>query len=268
MADVLFEKRNGIAYITLNRPDKMNSWTANAFVLLSDAWDEVQNDADIRCAILTGTGDTAFSSGGDLGALIPLFTGAKQAQTEQEKRFMADLSYTDKALLKDSSMYKPIVAAVNGIALGGGFEILQATDIRIAASHATFALPEAKRGIVPGGGSMARLIRQIPYANAMEMMLTGEPISAQQALEWGFINKVVEPSELMATAEEYASKLAANGPLSLQAIKEVAVRSSGIPLSQAFAIEKELSAKVMSSKDAQEGPKAFKEKRKANFKGE
>ncbi|MEH6550986.1 MAG: enoyl-CoA hydratase-related protein [Pseudomonadales bacterium] len=267
MTDVLYEKRDGIAYVTFNRPEKMNSWTANSFVLLAEAWEDIQADDSVRVAILTGTGEDAFSSGGDLGSLIPLFTGAKQAETAEEKKFMNDLSYTDRALLKNVPLYKPVIAAINGLALGGGFEIIQATDIRIAASHATFALPEVKRGIVPGGGSMTRLIRQIGYAPAMEIMLTGDPINAEQALRLGIINKIVESSELLACAETTARRLCENGPLSMQAIKESAIRSSGTTMEEAFLIERELSGKVMASEDAVEGPRAFKEKRKAEFKG-
>lgn len=268
MAVIEFEQRGGIAWVTINRPERRNTWTPEAFVLLSDAWAEIQSNKSIVAAVLTGTGDKAFCAGGDLGELIPLFTGAKTAKSELEKRFMADLSVMDKALLKNSELYKPIIAAVNGLAMGGGCEILQACDIRIAADHATFALPEVKRAIVPGGGSMARLARQIPYPMAMEMMLTGEPVSAQQALQFGFLNRVVPAAELEATVNTMAEGLALNGPLAMQAIKEAVLRSSGVPMREAFAIEQECSGRVMASKDAQEGPRAFMEKRKPNYVGE
>lgn len=268
MADVLYEKKGHIAYVTFNRPEKKNTWTPNSFVILADAWADIQNDPEIRVAILTGTGTDAFSAGGDLGSLIPLFTGMKQAETDEEKRFMEDLErYTNHALLKGLECYKPIIGAVNGVALGGGFEILQCTDIRIAVNTARMGLPEVKRALVPGGGSLVRLIRQLPHARAMEILLTGEMLSAQQLLDWGFLNYVVEPDQLMAKAEEIAEKIIANGPMAVQASKEVALRSLTLDWDAAFAVERELSAKVMGSKDAQEGPKAFKEKRKPNYTG-
>jgi enoyl-CoA hydratase len=262
MADVLFEKKGHIAYVIFNRPEKKNTWTPNSFVILADAWVDIQNDPEIRVVILTGAGDDTFSAGGDLGSLIPLFTGAKLAETDEEKRFMLDLEvYTNHALLKGLEFYKPIIAAVNGLALGGGFEILQCTDIRIAANTAKMGLPEVKRALVPGGGSLVRLVRQLPHAQAMEILLTGEMFTAQQLLEWGFLNYVVEPDQVMAKAEEIAAKIIANGPVAVQASKEVALRSQCSDWGDAFAIERELSAKVMSSADAQEGPKAFKQKR-------
>jgi len=268
MADVLYEKKAHIAYVTFNRPEKKNTWTPNSFVILADAWADIQNDPQIRVAILTGSGDEAFSAGGDLGSLIPLFTGAKTAETEEEKRFMEDLErYTNHALLKGINCYKPIIAAVNGVALGGGFEILQCCDIRIAASHARFGVPEVKRGLVPGGGSLVRLIRQLPHARAMEMLLTGAMFSPAQLLDWGFLNYVVEADQLLTKAEELAAKIVANGPVAVQASKECALRSLTCGWDEAFAIEREVSARVMSTEDAREGPRAFKEKRKPNYIG-
>ncbi|WP_101756834.1 enoyl-CoA hydratase/isomerase family protein [Oceanicoccus sp. KOV_DT_Chl] len=268
MADILYEKKGHIAYVTFNRPEKKNTWTPNAFVLLADAWQDIQADDNIRCVILTGTGTEAFSAGGDLGSLIPLFTGAKVAETEEEKRFMQDLeTYTNHAVLKGLACYKPIIGAVNGVALGGGFEILQCTDIRIAAKGVKMGLPEVKRALVPGAGSLVRLIRQIPHAHAMEILLTGEMVEAEQLLQWGFLNYVVDPDQLMIKAEAIAAKIIANGPIAVQASKEVALRSLTENWEQAFAIERELSAKVMSSADAQEGPKAFKEKRVPTYQG-
>lgn len=268
MVDVLYEKKGHIAYVTFNRPEKKNTWTANSFVILADAWADIQNDPEIRVAILTGTGEDAFSAGGDLGSLIPLFTGMKIAETDEEKRFMEDLErYTNHALLKGLDFYKPIIAAVNGVALGGGFEILQCCDIRIAARHARFGLPEVKRGLVPGGGSLVRLIRQLPHARAMEMLLTGEMFSPEQLLDWGFLNYVVEADQLMAKAEAMAAIIMDNGPVAVQGSKECALRSLTQSWAEAFATEREVSARVMNTKDAQEGPKAFKEKRKPNYTG-
>lgn len=268
MADIIYEKKGHIAYLTFNRPERKNTFTPNTFVVLSDAWVDIQNDPEIRVVIITGAGDECFSAGGDLGSLIPLFTGAKQAETDEEKRFIADMeTYTNHAFLKGIDCSKPVIAAINGLALGGGFEILQCTDIRIAASNAKLGVPEVKRAIVPGAGSLVRLIRQLNHARAMEMLLTGEMFSAQQLLDWGFLNYVVDPDQVMVKAHEIAEKIIANGPLAVQACKQAALTSLTLDWEEAFAVERELTAKVMASADAQEGPKAFKEKRSPNYQG-
>lgn len=165
-------------------------------------------------------------------------------------------------------MLKPIIGAFNGRALGGGCEILQATDIRIAAEHAVFGVPEPKRGLVPGAGTMVRLARQISYANAMKMLLTAEPISAHEAKEIGLISEVVPAGQLKVRAQELADTVAANAPLALQAIKTAAYESHTMGWDDAFAVERREAGKVMRSKDAREGPRAFKEKRPPEFKGE
>jgi enoyl-CoA hydratase len=180
---------------------------------------------------------------------------------------MGNLAFTMTSLLKGFELYKPVISAVNGTATAGGCEILQATDIRIASTNARLGLAEAKRGLVPGGGSLVRLPRQIPYCKAMEILLLGDLIDAQEAWRIGLINEVVAPDELMPRAHEIAAKLAANGPLALRKIKEAVLRTSGLPLDEAHDIENQLSGEVMSSADAREGPKAFVEKRTPNWKG-
>ncbi len=267
MSDILFEKRGALAWVTFNRPQRKNTLTPAAFVQLASAWAEIQADDAIRVAILTGAGEDTFSAGGDLAELIPLFSGGRQPASDEERAFLADLSVMDRGLLRDDTLSKPVIAAVNGAAVGGGFEIIQCTDLRVAAEHARFALPEVQRAIVPGGGSMVRLPRQLDWARAMEMMLTGDPISATQALDWGIVNRVVPMAELHSTAEALAMRIARNGPLATQAIKQCALRSSGVSLEQGYAIERELSARVMASEDAREGPRAFKEKREPVYRG-
>ena len=155
MPDLIYEKRDGIAYLTFNRPEARNALLPQTMVLLAEAWIDFRDDDDARVAILTGAGDQAFCVGGDLARLMPPFTGAREPEDEWDKRLLSDLGAMQTALLRPFELYKPIVAAVNGYALAGGCEILQATDIRIAASHASFGLSEAKRGLVPGGGSTA-----------------------------------------------------------------------------------------------------------------
>ena len=268
MTALLFEKRGQQAWLTLNRPDHKNLMNGEMFVELVDAWDQVRADDNIRVAIVTAAGAEDFCCGGDLGSLIGLWTGARQPETEVDKRLLADPMIADKVMLKDQPVYKPIIAAVNGRALGGGTELLQATDIRIAAEHAQFSLPEPKSGIVPGAGSMVRLTRQLPYAHAMKILLSGEPISAQQALAMGLISEVVPADQLQDRAQQLADNVCKQAPLALQAIKRTALDSHTLPWADAFQMEMEQSAAVMMSKDAREGPRAFKEKRQADFKGE
>ena len=267
MADILFEKSEGIAFITFNRPEAHNALTAESFVLLVEAWDEFAADRDLRVAVLTGAGDEAFCSGGDLGKLIPLWTGTREPETDVERRFLASPEVSKQLVLKLRPIYKPILAAVNGFALGGGMEILQCTDIRVAAEHATFGLPEPRRGIVPAAGSMVRLPRQLGWAHAMEVLLTGARFTAADAYRMGIVNRVVPREQLMETTLELAARIAANAPLSLEAIKETALRTATLPWDEAFAIEQECAARVTKSADAIEGPRAFMEKRKPDFQG-
>ena len=268
MSALIFEKRGQQAWITLNRPDHKNLMNGEMFVQLVDAWAEVRSDDTIRVAVLTGAGDEDFCCGGDLTNLIGLWTGSKQPQNEIDERLLADPMIADKVMLKDEPIYKPIIAVINGRALGGGTELLQATDIRIAAEHATFALPEPRSGLVPGAGSMVRLTRQLPYAHAMKILLSGEPVSAQEALAMGLVSEVVAAERLQARAEELADNVCKQAPLALQAIKRTALITHTLPWADAFQFEMEQSATVMMSKDAREGPRAFKEKRVPDFKGE
>lgn len=269
MPDLLVEKHKGIMTITLNRPQARNAFSPELLVMLCDAWHEFRDDKAMRVAVLTGSGDKAFSAGGDLKILIPLFTGARQAETDIEQKLMSDLPrIMSGALLRPFELYKPIVAAVNGSCLAGGSEILQMTDIRVASSTATFGLTEVQRGLTPGAGSMVRLPRQISHCQAMEILLTGDSISAEKAERIGLINEVVAPEKLMPRAYEVADRLARNAPIAVQACKEVVWRTSGLPLEEAYKIEYEVAQKATISKDAREGGKAFAEKREPVFIGE
>lgn len=269
MPDLLYEKRGAIVILTLNRPEHRNAFSPEMMVRLAEAWLDFREDDSLRVAILTGAGDTAFCAGGDLKRLMPLFTGAREPEDEWDRRLMADAgSVMSTALLRPFELYKPIIAAINGAAVAGGAEILQSTDIRIASERSSFGLSEAQRGLVPGGGSMVRLPRQIPYCKAMEILLTGDRVSAEEAHRIGFVNEVVAHADLMPRALEFAERLAKNAPLALRAIKEAVIRTNGLPLEQAYEIEHEISARVMRSKDAREGPRAFMEKREPVFTGE
>jgi enoyl-CoA hydratase len=256
MPDLLYEKREGIAYLTMNRPEKRNALSPEMIVRLAEAWTDFRDDGDVRVAILTGAGERAFCAGADLGRLIPLFTRAREPDDEWDERLLADRSTMDRALLRDFELYKPVIAAINGFALAGGTEIVQATDLR-----------EVKRGLFPGGGSTVRLARQIPHCKAMEILLTGKPLSAEEAHRIGLINEIVPPERLLAQAEELARTIAANGPLAVQACKESVLRTSGLPLGEALRVESECARRVFASEDAVEGPRAFIEKRPPVFRG-
>lgn len=264
---LLVEKRDGIMILTMNRPEVRNSLSPQMLVKMAAAWHEFRDAKDLRVAILTGAGDEDFCAGGDLQLTMPLITGARKPEDEWDRKLMGDLRQFADAILRGFELYKPLIAAVNGRALGGGTELTNAVDLRIAAEHAVFGTPEAKVGLLPGGGSLTRLPRQIPYCKALEMLMIGDSFSAQEALEMGLLNYVVPRERLMDKALELAGKLAENGPLAVQKVKEGVMRSSGLPLEQAYQVENEVSAVVMQSKDAREGPRAFKEKRKPHFTG-
>jgi len=262
------ERDDGVVILTMNRPKARNALSPQMLLKLADAWYEFRDSKQQRVAILTGAGDEDFCAGGDLKLTMPLVTGARQPEDEWDRRLLAETGKFTDAILRGFELYKPVIAAVNGNALGGGTEMTNACDLRVASDNAVFGTPEAKLGLLPGGGSISRLPRQIPYARAMEMLMIGDSFSAQEALEMGLLNYVVPRAQLIDKALELAAKLAANGPLAVRKIKEGVVRSSGLPLDQALQIENEVSAAVMSSKDAREGPRAFAEKRRPRFTGE
>ena len=247
----------GIALITINRPERMNAMDAEHYQGLSRAWCTVRDDPAIRVAIITGGGERAFSTGAD----IKSFLTAPPTMAEMW------LTQRDQLLNRGLEVWKPVVAAVNGYCLGGGMTLLLATDIRIAASHATFGLSEVKRGIIAGNGGTQRVLDQLPYAVAMEMLLTGDGIDAVAAERWGLVNKVVPMADLLETAYAYARKIAANAPLAVQAAKELAVRSRDMDLTSGLRLEAVLNRMLMGTEDAKEGPAAFAAKRKPEFKG-
>ena len=267
MPAVTFERRNHIAYLTFNRPEVHNSYNPETLVRLAEAWQEIDKDDDIRAAIVTGAGKVAFSAGADLGRLIPLFTGARKPEDEWDNKLLENRRIGDIALLRGFNLDKPVIAAVNGFCIAGGMEFIQTTDLRVASENASFGLQEVKWAILPAAGSLARLQRQIPYCKAMEILLTGNRIDAQEAWRIGLVNCVVPQDRLMAKAEEFAATIAENGPLAVRKIKEAVRRCSGRPLEDAFKIENEVAREVMRSEDAKEGPRAFMEKRKPVYKG-
>lgn len=264
---VLYEKRDGIAYVTLNRPDKRNAFSPEMLVRLCDIWKEVAVDREVRVALVTGAGDQAFSSGGDLGITIPLMMRTREPVGEWEERFSADRRQLYHAILRGADFFKPVVVAINGHALAGGAEFALATDIRVMSSEATIGVTEVRRGLIAGGGSLVRLARQVPWAMAMELALVGEPVSAEQALAMGLVNRVVPPDQVLATAEELARKISLGAPVALAKSKEAMVRSNGLPFDEAFAIEAQCTKDNAATADAKEGPRAFMEKRPPVFTG-
>jgi enoyl-CoA hydratase/carnithine racemase len=264
---LLYEKRDDIAYLTFNRPHVRNAVNPEALCLLADAWQDYAADDSLRVAIITGAGDQAFTAGADLGTLIPLLSGARQPQDDWDRRVLRDPLMRERVMLRDFPLYKPIIAAVNGFSIGLGTELLQATDLRIAAEHATFAVNEVTRGFMPGGGSAVRLARQIPLCKAMEILLVGDRMTAQEAYRIGLINEVVAKDQLMPRAQALARKIAANGPIAIRKTKETVLRTLTVPVDEGYRIERENAALTMATEDAKEGPRAFMEKRAPKFKG-
>jgi enoyl-CoA hydratase len=264
---ILYEKANGIARITINRPQARNALTPEMLCRLADAFIDFAADPQMRVAILAGAGDKAFCAGGDLGLTLPLLTGARLPQDEWDHRVLNDPMVMPASGLRDFPLWKPVVAAINGPCHAAGTELMLGTDIRIASENAGFGLPEVTRALVPFAGSMARLPRQIPYPLAMELMLTGDAISAQEALRIGLVNRVVPPAEVLSVAESIAGRIAANGPVAVQRIKETVIKSSGMPLHEAYRLENECRRVVFATEDAREGPLAFIEKRAPLYHG-
>ena len=248
---------DGIALITINRPERLNAMDAEHYKALSSAWSTVRDDPAIRVAIVTGAGERSFSTGADINSFITAPSGLSDMWLTQR----------DQLLNRGLEVWKPVIAAVNGYCLGGGMTLLLATDIRIASSNATFSLAEVKRGIIAGNGGTQRVLDQLPYAIAMEMVLTGDGIDAVAAERWGLINKVVPQEDLMATAFQYARRIAVNAPLAVQAAKELAVRSRDMDLSTGLRMEAVNNRMLQFTEDAKEGAKAFSERRTPNFQG-
>ncbi|MCZ4519485.1 enoyl-CoA hydratase-related protein [Rhodococcus ruber] len=254
MSEVEYEQRGGVALITLNRPAKLNAFTLEMVWELDRLTSVVRQDDSVRCVVVTGAGERAFSAGGDLATLLPatVEAGHDVVNPDPTRRFFSDL-------------FKPVVAAVRGVCIGGGLEIMLGTDLRIASEDARFGLGEVRWGLIPGAGSHARLPRQIPWAVAMQLLLTGDQITSARAFEVGLINEVTAPQDVLNRAFEIAERIAANGPVAVQTAKEAAVR--GLALTDAFVIEHALNTRVLRSADAAEGPKAFVEKRIPRFVG-
>lgn len=267
---IIYEKRGHIAILTINRPEARNSLDFETTGQLANAWLDFRDDPNLRVAIVTGAGDRDFCVGADLKKFIPAVTEQVEELASGEKSLLGDEYPWNAplvAVLREGDIWKPIIGAVNGICSSGGLEMLQGTDIRIAAEHATFSIAEPKRGLFPGGGSTVRLPRQIPFVRAMEILLTCEFINAQQAYEIGLINRVVPKEELMDTAMEIAETICQNAPLAIQAVKRSVRKGMNLSMDKALDLELKIAAEVFMTEDAKEGPRAFAEKRKPIWKG-
>lgn len=247
----------GIAVITLNRPEKRNALDAEHYEALSKTWERIRDDDAIRVAIVTGAGDKVFSAGADLKSWIG------------RKVKMSELWQTQRGMLLNRGLeiWKPVIAAINGHCLAGGMTLMLATDIRITADHATFALSEVKRGIIAANGGTQRLPEQLPHAIAMELLLTGDAIDAETAARWGLVNRVVPADKVMETALDFARRIAANAPLAVQAAKELALRGRQQNLMAGLRFEQFVQTILQRTEDAAEGKQAFADKRPPRFTG-
>ena len=255
----LVEQEGNRLVVTMNRPEAKNALSGEMMDTMREAWDRVNDDPGIRVAILTGAGGS-FCAGADLKAMTSSHPG------DSFEGGGWDLSVI-KPLLKGFRLTKPLIAAVEGPAIAGGTEILQATDIRIAGESAKFGVSEPRWGLYPLGGSAVRLPRQIPYTVAADLLLTGRHIMADEALRLGLIGYVVPDGTALDKAREVADLIASNGPLAVQAILRTIRETEGMHEDEAFKLDAKIGAPVFSSNDAKEGPLAFAEKRKPNFTG-
>jgi enoyl-CoA hydratase len=265
-AALLAEKDGHVLTVTINRPRKKNAVNAEVLCGLRDAWHRLDEDDELRVAILTGAGGN-FCAGMDLGVIEKLSAG-RPPEDAFEERIRKDPGIIFEGWLKTYRPTRPVIAAVEGFALAGGTEILQGTDIRVAGESARFGVTEVQRGLFPMAGSTVRLPRQIPYTLALEMLLTGEPRSAAECRAMGLIGRVVPDGQALAAAREVADRIAANGPVAVRAILRAVRETAALPEQEAFA-QKEMAIgmPVFRSEDAKEGPRAFLEKRPPVFKG-
>ncbi len=264
-----FEVRDQhVAVITIDRPERRNSLDLPHFSALAQAWRRVRDDDELWLAIITGIGNS-FCVGADLRDFIPQITELTEQLASGEVTELEGMSVHDsvEAVLRDVDLYKPVIAAVNGTCVAGGMEMLGGCDIRLAVPEATFGVVEPRRGLFAGGGTTARLPRQIAFPHAMEFLLTAEQVPAAQAERMGLVNEIVESEQLMDRAMEWAHRIMKNAPLAVQATKESVVRGLKVSLDEAYTIEMELAARVFGTEDAQEGPRAFAEKREPVWQG-
>ena len=251
------EQKDGILTITIDRPKVLNALNAQTVTELGRAFDEARDDDSIRCVILTGGGEKAFVAGADINELSQMTPLTGKAVAERGQRILS----------KIERLPKPVIAAINGFALGGGCEIALACHIRIASEKAQLGLPEVTLGIIPGYGGTQRMARLLGKGKALELILTGDRVGAVEAERIGLVNKVVPADQLMSTAEEMARKIASRGPLAVRAAIEAVMNGSEMPFEEGQFLEATLFGLLTATEDMKEGMGAFLEKRQADFKG-
>ena len=250
-----YEKEGRIAIFTINRPQAMNAMNMEALRELHQAMVDFRDAPELWVGIITGAGNRAFCGGADIKDTLPFM-----------REHRSDPWSFPPTIMRGFELWKPLIAAINGMALGGGLEIALACDIRIAAENARLGTPEVNLGLMPGWGGTQRLPRVIPLCKAAEIVLMGRPIDAQEAYRIGLVNKVVPQDELMSTAKEWAEVMCQAGPLALRAAKEAMIRGCSMTLEEGLRLENSLIAYLMGTEDFTEGTTAFAEKRKAAFK--
>jgi len=254
---ITYEKKGRIAYVTINRPDALNAIDPETNDELAAAFADFRDDPEVWVAILTGSGERAFCSGADLKTLIPHYV-----RLSEEGRLG---SVSLGGITRNFDCWKPLIAAVNGYALAGGLELVLACDLRIASENARFGQPEVRWGLIPGAGGTQRLTRALPLAKALELMLTPTQLTADEALKFGLINRVVTGAELMNAATDLANTLIGMGPLAIRRTKQAAMQGLDMTLAQGLDLEMDLFRATLASEDAVEGPKAFAERRKPEY---
>jgi E-phenylitaconyl-CoA hydratase len=257
------EIKGAALVLTLDRPEARNALNREMREALAAEWRRFRDDDTLRVAVLIGAGEAAFCAGADLREI----GGYYRSMTPVERREHGEREPGLGAITRNFDPRKPTIAAVNGPCLAGGLEIALACDVRIAAPHATFGLPEVRRGILPGAGGTQRLPRALPLGVAMEMILTGAPIDAEAALRWGLVSRLVPAERLLDCAMDLAECIAANGPLAVRAARDAVYQGIDLPLDHALRIEQFHAEPLRQSEDAQEGVRAFVEKREPRFHG-
>jgi len=261
----VYEKKDHLAILTLNRPEAMNAMNAAMRKEMGDAFVDFRDDNDAWVLIITGAGPRAFCAGMDLREMAARLAGGGPGPRPDQGGAGTEPARPASLMEGNIEIWKPVIAAINGVAVGGGLETALACDIRIAAESARMGMSEPKRGIIPGGGGMARLPRLAPLGAALEILLTGDLITAQEAYRVGLVNQVVPDSELMTAAAKMAERLMESAPLALRAIKETVMKTRHMPLEEA--LRARFGPNVTASEDAREGTAAFGQKRKPVWKG-
>jgi len=258
MPALIYEKKGRIACITLNRPEARNAMNSELWEGLIKAWVDVRDDPEVWVAIVTGAGDKAFSAGQDLKEM------AEWMMMPEEKRPPSPVP--EVSPMRGLEVWKPFIAAINGLCIGGGLELAMACDIRIAADNARLTLAEVMQGVIAANSGTKKLPRLVPFGKALEMLMTGDFVDAEDACRIGLVNKVVPFAELMPEAEALANRICENGPLAVRAAKELAYRGIEMSLAEGLRLEQEIGQRLSLTEDSKEGPRAFAEKRKPVYK--